>query len=213
MFEDDEENDKETKENAKPSAATEAEKDDNVEIEESEDVKEGEEGTKNTKTEETTPAKTSSLAQEKESAPAEPVEPVKRLDFTLMDSLTSFLYSEDDPLPILCGYFNKIMQQLLIKQKNNTLEYLLVEQNGKIFHGLLKHLQHHSLALLLISLLEIQIQPNQDKKDKARVAWEASEGSDIDNEETAEGELTAEQKHMQSVLKEKGTYVVNFLIE
>ena len=41
--------------------------------------------------------------------PAEPVEPVKRLDFTLMDSLTSFLYSEDDPLPILCGYFNKIM--------------------------------------------------------------------------------------------------------
>ena len=40
MFEDDEENDKETKENAKPNAVTEAEKEDNVELEESEDVKE-----------------------------------------------------------------------------------------------------------------------------------------------------------------------------
>lgn len=45
------------------------------------------------------------------------------------------------------------------------------------------------------------------------MAWEASEGSDIDNEENAEGELTAEQKHMQTILKEKGTYVVNFLID
>lgn len=105
------------------------------------------------------------------------------------------------------------MQQLLIKQKNNTLEYLLIEQNGKIFHGLLKHLQHHSLALLLISLLEIHIQPNQDKKDKARVAWEASEGSDIDNEDDNAGELSAEQKHMQNVLKDKGTYVVSFLLD
>ena len=130
-----------------------------------------------------------------------------------MDHLTSFLYKPDDPLPILCGYFNKIMQQLLVKQKNNTLDYMLVEQNGKIFHGLLNHLQHHSLALLLISLLEIQIQPNQDKKDKARVAWEASEGSDAENDETAEGELTVEQKHMQSVLKEKSLYVVNYLID
>lgn len=57
-----------------------------------------------------------------------------------MDELTSFLYREDDPLPILCGYFNKIMQQLLVKQKNNTLDYILVEQNGKIFNGLLSHL-------------------------------------------------------------------------
>ena len=112
-----------------------------------------------------------------------------KLDFALMDQLTSFLYKADDPLPILCGYFNKIMQQLLVKQKNNALDYMLIEQNGKIFHGLLNHLQHHSLALLLISLLETQIQPNQDKKDKARVAWEASEGSDAENDETAEVEL------------------------
>ena len=69
---------------------------------------------------------------------------------------------------------------------------MLIEQNGKIFHGLLNHLQHHSLALLLISLLETQIQPNQDKKDKARVAWEASEGSDAENDEAAEVELNAE---------------------
>jgi len=45
------------------------------------------------------------------------------------------------------------------------------------------------------------------------VAWEASEGSDIDNEDANEGELTPEQKLMQTVLKEKGTYVVNFLLD
>ena len=73
-------------------------------------------------------------------------------------------------------------------------------------------MQHHSLALLLISLLEIQIQPNQDKKDKARVAWEASEGSDLDNDDENAGELTVEQKQMKSVLEEKSTYVINFLI-
>ena len=57
----------------------------------------------------------------------EPVEPVKRMDYTLLDELTSFLYADDDPLPILCGYFHKIFDQLLLKQKQNLLVYLLVE--------------------------------------------------------------------------------------
>ena len=83
-------------------------------MEESEDVKEGEEGTKNTKTSESPETKINVSGKEKET-PAEPVEPIKRLDFSLLDNLTAFLYADDDPLPILCGYFNKIMQQLLIK--------------------------------------------------------------------------------------------------
>lgn len=40
----------------------------------------------------------------------EPVEPVKRNDYSLLDELTSFLYTDEDPLPILCGYFLKIME-------------------------------------------------------------------------------------------------------
>ena len=42
-------------------------------------------------------------------------EPVKRADYSLLDELTNFLYTDEDPLPILCGYFHKIMDQLLLK--------------------------------------------------------------------------------------------------
>lgn len=67
--------------------------------------------------------------------------------------------------------------------------YLLVEQNGKIFDALLKHLQHHSLAMFLIHLVEVQVQPEAKKEQ-----WDASEGSDYEaTETTAEPELTPEQ--------------------
>jgi len=49
------------------------------------------------------------------------------------------------------------MEQLLDKQKQMTLEYLLLHQEGKIFNALLRHLDHHSLATLLIKLIEQQI--------------------------------------------------------
>ena len=81
-------------------------------------------------------------------------EEVPKADYSLMDELSSFLYEEEDPLPILCGYFLKVMEQLLDKQKQLTLEYLLIHQEGKIFNGLLRHLDHHSLATLLIKLIE-----------------------------------------------------------
>lgn len=84
-------------------------------------------------------------------------EPVPKSDYSLMDTLSGFLYEEEDPLPILCGYFLKVMEQLLDKQKQATLEYLLIHQEGKIFNGLLRHLDHHSLATLLIKLIEQQI--------------------------------------------------------
>ena len=51
----------------------------------------------------------------------------KPLDYSLMDNMTGFLYTEDDPLSILCGYFSRIMQELLTKHKTKTLRYLLIE--------------------------------------------------------------------------------------
>ena len=114
-------------------------------------------------------------------------------DYSLLDSLSAFLYEDDEPYPILCGYFLKVMDQLLDKQKQMTLEYLLLHQDGKVFSGLLHHLGHHSLATLLIKLIEQQIQP--EKKDK----WDASDNSDLDIEaaDQNEQELTADQKRMQ----------------
>lgn len=98
--------------------------------------------------------------------------------------------TNEELLPILCGYFLKIMQQMLAKQKNLMLEYLLLERKGKIFDGLLRHIEHHSIALLLISLLEINIHPESQKKEKV---WNMRDDSESEgNEETNEAELTNE---------------------
>jgi hypothetical protein len=79
------------------------------------------------------------------------------------------------------------------------LEYLLLERKGKIFDGLLRHIEHHSIALLLISLLEINIQPESQKKDKGR--WDIRDDTDSEgNEETNEVELTTDQKKMKEIL-------------
>ena len=58
----------------------------------------------------------------------------------------------------------------------------------------------------MIKLIEQQIQP--EKKDK----WDASDNSDHDGEDP-EPELTADQRKMQEVLKEKATMVVTSLVE
>ena len=107
--------------------------------------------------------------------------------------LTGFVETEEELLPILCGYFLKIMQQMLAKQKNLLLEYLLLERKGKIFDGLLRHIEHHSIALLIISLLEINIQPASTKTDKPRVGWDIRDDSESEgNEETNEAELSSD---------------------
>ena len=96
---------------------------------------------------------------------------------------------------------------MLDKQKLPTLEYLLLHQDGKIFNGLLRHIDHHSLATLLIKLIEQQIQP--EKKDR----WDSNDNYDLDiDKDSDQAELTSEQKHMQTILKEKSTMVVNALI-
>lgn len=74
------------------------------------------------------------------------VNPRKNKDYSLIDLLCGFVETEEELLPILCGYFAKIMQQLLMKQKTALLEYLLLERNGKIFNGLLRHIEHHSIG-------------------------------------------------------------------
>jgi len=61
--------------------------------------------------------------------------------------------NDDEMLPVLCGYFNRIITSLLTKEKQKLLEYFLLKRDGAIFDGLMKHITHHSLALLLIELL------------------------------------------------------------
>ena len=42
-------------------------------------------------------------------ADAAPEPALPKSDYSLMDSLCQFLYSDEEPLSILCGYFLKVM--------------------------------------------------------------------------------------------------------
>ena len=42
------------------------------------------------------------------------------------------------------------------------LKYIYIEQDGKIFNGLMNHIQDGSLVSVLISVLEIQINQNKE---------------------------------------------------
>jgi hypothetical protein len=71
-----------------------------------------------------------------------------------------------------------------------------LKRDGAIFDGLLKHIRHHSLALLVIDLLQIQIKPEttREVKGSARMAMYNSDGSDAENHEDEaenEGQLSA----------------------
>ena len=120
-------------------------------------------------------------------------------------------------LPVLCGYFYKIFGSLLTKEKQTTLEYLLLKREGVIFDGLLKHIRHHSLALWVIDLLQIQIKPETTRIIKGeRMAMYNSDGSDAENHEDDaenEGMLSAQQQKMKDILAKKGNQIVMGLLD
>jgi len=60
-------------------------------------------------------------------------------DYSVMDELLDF-FDQDIIEPILCGYFNKVVQALVTKSKTKVLNYLLIHRKGDIFDQLLKHM-------------------------------------------------------------------------
>lgn len=98
-------------------------------------------------------------------------------------------------LPVLCGYFNKIIGFLMTKEKSRMCEYLLLKTEGQIFDGLMRHMSHHSLALLTIELLQITIKAEPAKKaglKSSMYEWENSDQENNDDDGENEGTLTAE---------------------
>ena len=81
----------------------------------------------------------------------------KKNDYTLLDALiTNFVETpRDEMLSVLCGYFHKIISSILAKENQRFLEYLLIKRQGDLFGGLIMHLTHHSIAQLMIELLQI----------------------------------------------------------
>jgi len=86
--------------------------DDEVNTEDpSEDVNDAEEGDKPDEANDSTATKLAGVKLEEEAVE----EPLPRKDYSLLDQVTSCLYEEEELLPILCGYFLKVMEQLLDK--------------------------------------------------------------------------------------------------
>jgi hypothetical protein len=99
---------------------------------------------------------------------------------------------EDTELqPILCGYFSKIVTALLGKIKNKMLYYILIERQGDLFDKLMQHQQYHSLATLLIELLQLRIV-------SAATANRDRFSSDFDKDDkTDEGEHSEDERQKE----------------
>lgn len=81
-----------------------------------------------------------SITVHKKEAPPAVVEPTEEsYDYSLLDQLFGILDVEDANSiePILCGYFNKVVQALLGKIKTKMLQYLLLKRDGDVFPKLL----------------------------------------------------------------------------
>ena len=134
-------------------------------------------------------------------------------DFQLLDELFSILDADqhgEEPEPILCGYFQKIVQALLGKIKNKILYYILVKREGDIFRKLTQHMQHHSLAQLLVELMQVEL-PSQ---------WDISGEKDSDEDEDAvskheetTAEVTAKIKALNEIFNHCRQEVITTLID
>jgi hypothetical protein len=126
-------------------------------------------------------------------------------DYSMMDELFGILESEhggEEIEAILCGYFNKIVQALLNKIKIKMLHYMLIKRKGDIFSKLLNVLQHHSLAQLIVELMQVKI-PSQEKMsgDKESDGDEAE--SPVKQAEELQPENMTTEQQMRQILNEK----------
>ena len=136
-------------------------------------------------------------------------------DYSMMDELFGILESEhggEEIEAILCGYFNKIVQALLNKIKIKMLHYMLIKRKGDIFSKLLNVLQHHSLAQLIVELMQVKI-PSQEKMSGDK----ESDGDEAESPVKAAKELQPEnmttEQQMRQILNEKRQEVISTLIE
>lgn len=145
-------------------------------------------------------------------------------DYSVMDELLEF-FDQETLEPILCGYFNKILQALVTKSKPKVLQYLLLQRKGDIFDMLLKHLQHHSLAQLMVELMQTKITPQAastsafGSSGRARVSSDYDNKTDEDEDENKskneqdKEQLSPAEQAMSDTLNQKRQQVITALIE
>lgn len=119
------------------------------------------------------------------------------------------------------------MTALLQKQKGKTLEYLLLVQKGKIFDNLLCHMQHFSLASLMLHFLGMKFcledytgYGNVAQRSTSLLDWDNNSDSDEEKPTAAstersavgEAEAAARFAEMSEIFDQKKMMVVRTLI-
>ena len=136
-------------------------------------------------------------------------------DYSVMEEFLEF-FDEDELQPILCGYFNKVMQALLTKSKSKVLNFLLIHKRGDLFNKLLKNLEHHSLAQLLIELMQIKI-TGQASGERGRVSSDYDNKTDDEEEKSKDNQekevFSPQEQIMNEVLNTKRQEVIVSLID
>jgi len=109
-------------------------------------------------------------------------------------------------LPVTCGYFYNIVRQLLAKARKQTMRYLLLDCEGRLFDKLVDNISHHSLSDLLVEMMQLnfpafQFKMNSDDLDETNA-------SDKDTKP----EISPEQKVMVARLRQKKDMVIGRLL-
>lgn len=106
-------------------------------------------------------------------------------NYEFLDKLFTILNSNEELFPILCGYFTKVVLSLLQKQKSKLLHYILIHKEGEIYNKLLNHLHHHSIAQLMVELIQVKIITNRPKENFS-LDWDKDEKDGDSEEEKAQ---------------------------
>ena len=125
-------------------------------------------------------------------------------------------------LPVSCGYFKNILLKILLKQRKQVIKYLLLDTQGRTFDQLLKYISYHSLADLLMELMQLSVVYQQTPVvggastvyDDGDTQPTGSSLADDDDEENGRQprKMTGEQAQMFKILRDKKHMVVNGLI-
>lgn len=109
-------------------------------------------------------------------------------------------------LPVTCGYFFNIVRNLLSKCRKQTVRYILLDTEGRLYDKLAENIQHHSLSTLLVELMTLRTAFNMPQSESTHAT------SDEEEEKKTWEQPTSEQQQMNKVLEEKKQKTLKHLI-
>jgi len=60
-------------------------------------------------------------------------------------------------LPVSCGYFSAIVEELMEKERMMILKYILIDTKGQLFDRLAGYIEYSSLSKLLVNLMRVNL--------------------------------------------------------